>query len=617
MSSSPVQATPPRDTRPLRQQNETLAEAELVSSLSWLISLRWFSGIGVLLATWFSDSILNISIQSTQLYLLGTGFLVYNAVLRWGLTRFYVAPSRPITVYQRLARYQIGLDWIAMALLIHFSGGIESPAIFYFLFYITIAALLLPHDRGFLYVTLAPILVGGIAWLEYQEVLTHVQVFEHPRHKDTLFIGGVMFFFSSASYVMAYLSMTISRRLRRREDELAGLYRSVQATTSTLDLPLVLNRLAEATTKALRCKGAAIRLLDKTGSHLGVAGSYGLSDAYLDKAPIEVARAPIDQDALSGKTVLVPDTSTDTRLRYPDKVMAEGIRTILSTPLVGKRGAIGVLRAYGGTAYRFNREDVDFLAAIAAEGAVAIENARAYHLLENLDQEKSQFVRMVTHELRSPVQVTSSLLNVLGRGYVGELNAKQADLVGRAHRRVEFLQTLIDDLLDLAAGKADVLAAAERGLVPLADVLREVHGRYEATAQTKGLTLQCECPGEGLNVWGDKSELDRIMNNLVSNAIKYTNKGEVCVRAERADGFARVVVADTGIGIPQDALPQLFTEFFRANNAKELQERGTGLGLAIVKDLVKRYNGTIDVDSVEGRGTTFILMLPLAEAPPG
>jgi signal transduction histidine kinase len=598
----------------LRHQQGSLADAELVSSLSWLISLRWFAGIGVLLATWFSASILDISIQAVQLYVLGLGLLLYNALLWWGLRWLNTDLRRPTTVYQWFARLQIGLDWIAMAVLIHLSGGIESPAIFYFLFYITIASLLLPHDRGFLYVTLAPILVGGIALLEYHAVLNHVQVFDVSRHEDKLYIAGVLFFFASASYVMAYFSMAVSRRLRRREDELAGLYRSMQATTSTLDLPEVLNRLAEATTKALGCKGAVIRLLDKTGSYLEVVGFYGVSQDYLDKAPIEVAAARIDQRALSGKTVLVPDTSMTTDLRYPDKVAAEGIRTILSTPLMGKRGPIGVLRAYGGTAYRFSEDDAAFLSAIAAEGTVAIENAQAYQLLENLDRQKSQFVQIVTHELRSPVQVTSSLLNVLGRGYVGELNEKQNDLVDRAQKRIRFLQTLIDDLLDLAAGKADVLATAERGLVSLADVLQDVHARFQAPAEDKGLALHCECPGEELQVWGDRAELDRIMNNLVGNAVKYTQAGEVRVQVARADDLVRIIVSDTGIGIPQKALPKLFTEFFRAPNAKELQETGTGLGLAIVKDLVERYDGEIAVESVEHQGTTFTLMLPLAEA---
>jgi signal transduction histidine kinase len=574
--------------------------------------MRWFAGIGVLLATLFSVSVFDIHIPALPLYLLGLGLLVYNAVLWQGLAWLNADPSRPNVTYQWFARFQIGMDWLAMVLLIHCSGGIESPAILYYLFHITITSLLLPHDRAFLYVALAPILVGGVAFLEYQGVLSHVNVFEPARYDDTLYIAGVLFFFTSASYVMAYFSMTISRRLRYREDELAGLYQSVRATTSTLEVPEVLDRLAEATTRALGCKGAVIRLLDKTGSHLEVAASYGLSEDYLDKAPIEMARARIDQEALSGKTVLVHDALHDDRLRYPEKIISEGIRAILSAPLIGKRGPIGVLRAYGGTAYRFSEDDADFLSTIAAQGVVAIENAQAYQLLENLDQDKSQFVRIVTHELRSPVQVTSSLLNVLGRGYTGELNEKQADLVDRAQRRIQFLQTLIDDLLDLAAGKADVLATSERGLVSLTDVLQEVYARYEAAAQDKGLTLRLEHPEEALNVWGDRDELDRIMNNLVSNAVKYTPQGEVRLQAGPVDSFVRVVVSDTGIGIPQEAQEHLFEEFFRARNAKDIESTGTGLGLSIVKDLVERYDGKIEVQSAEGQGTTFTLMLPLA-----
>lgn len=593
-------------------QESTLAEQELISSLSWLIALRWLGGIGVVLGTWLASYLLGLHLPTLPLYLLGLGLLAYNALF-WGIQhRLHARSQTSSSIYHWFARTQIGADWLAMALLVYLSGGIESPTLFFFLFHIMIASLLLPHDRGFLYVTLAPVLVGGIALLEYQGLLPHVDVFEPTRSDSPLFILAVWVCFTTAAYTMAYLSMTISRRLRRREDELAALYGILQTTTSTLDLPEVLDRLAEATTKALRCQASATRLLDKSGSYLELAGAFGLSEAYKDKAPVEVARARVDQEALSGKTMLVSDTAHDERLRYPDKIAAEGIHTILSTRLIGRSGPIGVLRAYGGAAHKFTEADAAFLGAIAAQGSVAIENAQAYQMLEDLDRNKSQFVRIVTHELRSPVQVVTSLLNVLDRGYVGALNEQQSDLVSRARRRIEFLQTLIDDLLDLAAGRADVLATTERGLVSLVDVLEEVESRYEAKAQEKGLTLSMECPPEALHVWGDRGELDRMLNNLVSNAIKYTQEGKVRLQLQRANGFARIAVSDSGIGIPDEALPNLFQEFFRAKNAKTVEESGTGLGLAIVKDLVKRYGGQIEVDSTEGQGTTFTLTLPLA-----
>jgi signal transduction histidine kinase len=596
------------------------SKQELVNSLSWLINLRWLAGGGVLLGTFFVSSVSNLSVPSLALYLLGVGLLVYN-VLLWGALRRLNARSTPIATYQWFARSQIGLDWLVTGLMAHFTGGIASPALFFFPFHIIIAALLLPHDRGFLYVALAPILVGGLALLEYQGVISHYPLYEGTRfggvvfylYDDFFYILGVWTFFSAACYITAYLSMTISRRLRRGEDQLAALYRNLQVTTSTLDLSEVLDRLAEATAMALHCKGAAIRLLDRSGSHLEIAGSFGLSEEYRDKAPIEVARARIDQETLSGKTVLVADAAHDDRLRYPDRVVAEDIRSILTAPLLGKTGPIGVLRAYGGAAHHFGQDDAAFLSAIAAQGAVAIENARAYQVLEELDQSKSQFVRIVTHELRSPVSVANSLLKLIDRGYVGDLNEKQVELIDRARQRIEFLQVLIDDLLDLAAGRADVMAAADRGLVPLTDVLEEVRARFEAPAREKGLALQLHTSSESLKVWGDKDELDRMLSNLVSNAVKYTQQGEVRLSVERIDGSAQVTVSDTGIGIPKEEQPHLFQEFYRASNAKELERSGTGLGLSIVKDLVERYGGEITVESAQGQGTTFQVTLPLSD----
>jgi two-component system phosphate regulon sensor histidine kinase PhoR len=218
-----------------------------------------------------------------------------------------------------------------------------------------------------------------------------------------------------------------------------------------------------------------------------------------------------------------------------------------------------------------------------------------------------------THELRSPVRVTSSLLNVLSQGYAGELNERQADLVERARRRLKALETLVDDILDLAAGKADGAADVARGPVSLSEVLHEVCVRYEPLAAEKGLSMQYSGLDDPLMVCGDQQELDRIVNNLVSNAVKYTQAGTVAVRTERIDGWVRISVADTGIGIPADAQQHLFQEFFRARNAKASGQTGTGLGLAIVKDLVERYDGRIHVESKEGIGTTVIVQLPALE----
>ncbi len=611
MSPAGPSGTPPPVVR-------SLAEQELINSLGWLITMRWFAAAAVIAATAITAHMVGVAIPERPAYLVGLAIVGYNLLFKFVAGRLdSVCPTFP-RACQWFARVQIAFDWLAMAVLISLSGGIESPAILFFLFHIAIASLLLPHEKGFLYVAFAPILVGAIAWLEASGVLPHVALVNPPRFRDPIFVAEVLVFFTCACYVMAYLAMSISRRLRRREAEIAGLYEAVRTATSTLDLSQVLDRLAEATTRVLACKGAAIRLLDPKGTKLVAAASYGLSDEFLSAA-LELSRSAIDREVLATNTVLFIDGLHDPRLLYPEANRKEGITTILVAPLVGKAGPIGVVRAYGAEGHEFNEDDAAFLAAVASQSVIAIENAQAYQMLANIDRDKSQFVRTVTHELRSPIQVSHNLLTLLEQGYVGALSSEQADLITRARRRIEFLQTLVDDLLDLAAGKAELQLRVERNPVELAPLVREVSGRFVAPARTRGLVLRVQAEEEPLTVLADARDLDRVVNNLVSNAIRYTPKGAVAVALEREGDAARITVRDSGIGIPADALPHLFEEFFRATNAKLVEERGTGLGLAIVKTLVERYHGTIDVHSTEGQGTTFVVRLPLAfdESPAG
>jgi signal transduction histidine kinase len=236
-------------------------------------------------------------------------------------------------------------------------------------------------------------------------------------------------------------------------------------------------------------------------------------------------------------------------------------------------------------------------------------------MLEDLDREKSRFVRIATHELRSPVSVTESLLTALAEGYVGDLMPAHLEVVRRALKRVQALKSLVNDLLDLASGKVET-TASERRRVALNTIVSEAGDRFQARAFAKGIALAADVPPEEVEVVADPADIDRVLTNLVGNAVKYTTAGSVRITLSRETGRAKIVVADTGIGIPEDSLPKLFQEFYRAKNAKALEEAGSGLGLTIVKDLVDRYAGHIDVESREGVGTTFTVTLPLEPASP-
>lgn len=242
--------------------------------------------------------------------------------------------------------------------------------------------------------------------------------------------------------------------------------------------------------------------------------------------------------------------------------------------------------------------------------AQAQENLRqAYQRLEELDRAKTHFALMVTHELRSPVAAVQSLLETLRQGYAGELPEQAQQMVERAMQRANLLAELVHQLLDLAREKAELTLEQARA-VPVESLFRQVEDAYRPQAEAKGVRFLVEVPEQPLSVQGDPDELSKLLSNLVSNAVKYTpNGGQTSLRAWQENGRVVMEVRDTGIGIPKGEQDRLFTEFFRASNAKRVAEHGTGLGLAIVKRIVEHHGGDIRFISEEGKGTTFWVSL--------
>ena len=278
-------------------------------------------------------------------------------------------------------------------------------------------------------------------------------------------------------------------------------------------------------------------------------------------------------------------------------------------PLAYDGREVGDLAVYR-SAGDFDDADRARLVPLAEMGAAAIISQRDQAALEQAAADKARFIHIATHELRSPVAVAQSLVRGVLKGYAGPLSDKQQEIFRRISRRLDLLENLVNDLLDLAAGQASGAEEVEPVLLN-ASVGRAVL-LLQPRADEKGVTLTLRPWREQLAVMGTDDGLDRIFVNLIGNAVKYTpSGGRVTVVVQPEGDSVRVTVSDTGIGIPADALPHLFEEFYRAPNAKASEEVGTGLGLAIVKDLVQRYNGQITVASVEGEGSTFTVTFPL------
>jgi signal transduction histidine kinase len=239
----------------------------------------------------------------------------------------------------------------------------------------------------------------------------------------------------------------------------------------------------------------------------------------------------------------------------------------------------------------------------------AADLARTQAELERLNEFKSAFTLTVAHELRSPVSSAQSLLRTLARGLAGELNDRQRGVLARIETRLDELTELIDDLLALAAAKN---LTPDQPLQPVLvqPALRRLLERFAPVAEGKQIALTCQAPDRLPPVRATEDGLDRVLSNLLGNAIKYTPAGgrvrvEVVDRREKVE----IAVSDTGIGISEDARQHIWDEFFRARNAREAGITGTGLGLSIVKQLVDYFGGQVEVSSAPGQGTTFSLTL--------
>jgi signal transduction histidine kinase len=246
----------------------------------------------------------------------------------------------------------------------------------------------------------------------------------------------------------------------------------------------------------------------------------------------------------------------------------------------------------------------------------AEELASAKVKAERLGQFKSQFTYLVAHELRAPIGGAQSQLRTLTRGLVGELTPQQREILDRVEVRLDQLLALVNDLLVLAASKT---VTPNEPLVPvmLRPVLQGVMDQFSVEAEQKNIALICNPLPETISVWATQEGLTRVLSNLIGNAIKYTPAdGSVSIGLTAQPDTITLTITDTGIGIPADDLPHIWEEFHRAQNAHALRTIGTGLGLSIVKSLVDTFKGSIDVDSAEGKGTTFSLTLVTSSQEP-
>jgi signal transduction histidine kinase len=588
---------------------------DIASGSAHLIRTRWVVGALVLAATAFATRMLGLDLQEEALYFTGAFVLLFNGVLVWVTRRAYTPDAMCCLVRTRwIVALQVVVDWASLTVLVHLTGGVCSPATLFMLAHVLTVSTLLP-DWAPYFAALGVGMLALLMVLEATGVLFHytiIPALPPDLCTNPIMVGSQILSIAIMALAIIYLTTSTWARLRGRERRIAILLETIQAASSTFDLPRVLEHLTRSVAEALMMPSASIHLLDETGEVMTVAAAHGLSQEYLDKRPVELSKSDLDSEVMTEGPVIVHATDGDSPVRFPEQAAREGFQSVLAVPITGRGTPLGVLRVYSQQLYRFTVPDVDFVSTIARQGATALEDALAYESLRKADEERAQFVRMVTHELRAPVGGAQSLLRTLLRGLAGELSEQQHDLLARLEVRLDHLLTLINDLLAMAASRTvDLEQPLKR--VPLQPILQQVADRLNHEAESKDVTLSVDAPFEVLTVLATEEGLARVLGNLIGNAIKYTpSGGKVWVKVvERPSGVV-VTVSDTGIGIPEDCLPNLWREFYRARNARQSGVVGTGLGLSIVKQLVDHFGGMISVRSKEGKGSTFKLTLQRA-----
>jgi signal transduction histidine kinase len=601
-------------------------EQELLGRVAWLISLRWMMAVSVFIITAIAGVWFGLELRWVEIVLIGTAILGYNVFLAYRLRSLRRNPAVGLKTFRRFAGLQISLDWLALTLLIYYTGGIQSPLIFYFIFNAIVVSMLFPLRTALVFAASGILLMLGLALIEYFSLLPSVIIpeFDDVHLNRSTYLIGELLFFASVILFATFLVSSISRRLARRTREIGyvqqdlesaynkthTLYEIAKSVNSTLNLQQVLDTIVRQATVAMGAKAASIRLLDDDRRYLEVSAAYGLSSEYLTKGKVDPQSSQMDYLALLGQPVAVSDVDVDHRLQYPEEMRQEGIRAVLSVPLSLHESTIGVLRVYASDVRQFKDEEVTFMMALASQGAVAIQNAQAYRHLQELEEAKSRFVFAVTHELKSPVAAVQSQFAILQGGYAGVLSERQRHLIDRAAQRMAALNVLIRDLLALGALKGR-LPANQRKPMNLIDIVRQQIELVQPEAEARNIRFDVIMPDEPVIFSTSEDDMERLLGNLLENAVKYTPSGGQAALTLSADGTGvRIIVSDSGIGISPEALPHIFEEFYRAKNAKEMGLEGTGLGLSLVKRILELYCGDITVESRVNEGTRFNIFLP-------
>jgi signal transduction histidine kinase len=408
--------------------------------------------------------------------------------------------------------------------------------------------------------------------------------------------------------------------LGRSVSELQALGEVSQAVNSTLDLEMVLSTIVAKAAQLSGTEAGAIYVFDELQGEFHLRATYGMEQALIDaltRQHIDMRDPNVAAVMAEGQPLQVADLRDEVATELNEITLRAGYRARLVAPLIRGEDVVGMLVVRRKAPGAFPQNTVDLMKTFAAQSALAIQNARLFHEIEDksrqlevASQHKSQFLANMSHELRTPLNAILGYTELIADGAYGEPSEKMLEALKRLEVNGKHLLGLINDVLDLSKIEAGQLAL-ELSDYSLEDIAQVVRSTLEPLATDKKLAFKVEMPTRLPPGRGDGRRLTQVLINLVGNAIKFTDAGEVAIKAEANNGAFHVAVRDTGPGISAADQTKLFQEFQQADNAITKKKGGTGLGLAISKRIIEMHGGRIWVESQPGQGSTFAFTLPI------
>jgi len=413
--------------------------------------------------------------------------------------------------------------------------------------------------------------------------------------------------------------MAASKQPPNRVRQLERIVEISRYLSSTHDLTRLLQAVVDVACELTQSEAASIMLFDSASGELRFEAAPDLQRSSLKTISVPLESSVAGWIFTHARPMVLQDAASDPRVyREVDKTLQSQTKSLLGVPLMVHQKPIGVIEAINKKDNgQYTEDDLNVLETLAGQAAIAIENARLVRKLQDantelmrLDRMKSDFIAIASHELRTPLGLILGHSTFL-KDTIPENHHEQMDVIIRSAMR---LKEIIEDMATIAHEEKGQ-SRVRKEQFSVSELIVEVAKKFLDEAKRKGIKLEVDTPPNNpLDIIGDREKIAVVLSNLIENGLTFTDEGgQVGIKAEMDDGYVKVLVVDTGIGVPEGEHERIFDRFYQVESHLTRRHGGMGLGLSIAKAMVEMHNGQIWCESKEGMGSLVCFMLPIDE----